>query len=324
MKKRMILTLVLGVLTIGLLGAGIAWKEAVWPSNAVKTYHLYPSGANYAADLGAKYGEAYAVKYNAANWTDLNSRLHAGDMVLLYPGTYTLTATLTLSVPGVTIKSATGNPNSVIVNADATAATADFAAFTLTAAADGSVIKDVTINPDADSDTANTVNAINIADACDGVTIENVTFKNSDTTDANDTGEAVSSAGAYTLVKNCQVFMLNGVAFITGNEGYNRVEGCLFSSVLAAAKGVTTYGVGNMVMNNQFDLYYGTVVTNMDAVYVSDGSDGHVSIIGNDVTDNFATAAEAFGENSAGGADVWYSRNVKADGTTTTPVYLNQ
>jgi len=249
--------------------------------------HVVPSGAGGVySTLCAKYGGdsvflATATTAQLAFNAAINS-LYGGvnDCVRVYPGTYVLGATISLTKT-CTLESSTGNARDVIIDA----ATSDVVGITVGALGDYSQIKNISMSV---PDTTN-LTGISIPSTAPGCVVEGCIFTGDDTAAQIGIGNAgigltvrkcsfylvrfgvKSTAGSYGLVEDCYFQTSNatsgiGVEFMAGD--YHRIRNNTFNTshanTLPIKLGTTTLCTLCGIENNLFHAGQAVLVTNVN------------------------------------------------------------
>ena len=169
-------------------------SRTLYPNSCLTQYHIYPDGAA-PGNIKEKYG------YRAKTWGGGSGMANAialcqpGDEILVWTGSYTLTAAINVNRPGITIRSQSGNKHSVVFNASATD---DIQCVTIAAAGDNVTIADMTFIGD-DSATP----SVGLSSAGTGTVVRDCVFRGGD---VGDTVAAISCAAASAVIQGCETF----------------------------------------------------------------------------------------------------------------------
>lgn len=221
--------------------------RTTYDGNPGQVFHLVPATFTAYSDVVRKYGGYNVFKFNAANFVKLMGRCMSGrnDHILVYPGTYTLTAALLCDKNNVTIKSVTGNAADVLIDGQA-----GVTCFNITGS--GVQLRNLGIQPD---DAASTpADGVIVAAAADaGIIIDGCNFIGDDKDVV-----CIDSEGARLTVTNCR-FEDNAVANIQSNGENCVFKNNYFNSDNASFKGIElTAGSWCVIENNYFDSTGGT------------------------------------------------------------------
>jgi len=233
-------------------------NRTLYPNFENQVFHIYPD-AGAPSGLREKYGR------NVFRWgagVGLGNAIaiaNPGDTILIWPGDYTLTSTISVNRPNITIRSATGNKHSVNLDISATD---DVIAITIGSDGDNVTIADLTVTGD-DSATP----AVGISSAGTGTILENLVLLGGD---VGDTVAGILCTAGQATVRNCETFdYIYGIQ-ITG-AARSRVEGNYIHTDNVDCRGIDVAGVSSWSLIRE-NVIHGGATTGTEGIVVANGS----------------------------------------------------